>query len=187
MRALHLASVTAALALATSGFALAGLPAHKSAPHRVAVKHRAVAHPAANYAGFIVPMDEARVIKFTKSVSTVFVGNTMIADVTMIDSHHAYVLGKVFGATNVIGLDSDHNQVVNEPVTVANRVMGEVTLTRGPDSYNYSCTQYHCETNPRPGDPQTYFKNTEEATQMHQDMATKAASLQSAPSGNTPQ
>jgi hypothetical protein len=186
MRALHLVTVTATLALASSGFALAGLPSHAPVHHAVA-RHRAAAvhHAAPNYAGLIVPMDEARVITFQHPVATVFAGNTAIADVTMIDSRHAYVLGKAFGVTNVIGLDADHNPVVNQPITIANRTMGEVTLTRGADSYNYSCTPSHCETNPRPGDPEAYVKNTEDAIQTHQEMAVKAASLQSQSGNNS--
>jgi hypothetical protein len=125
--------------------------------------------------GLSVPMDEAKMITFTQPISTLFVGNTTIADVTIIDSHHAYLLGKTFGATNMIGLDSNNHQVMNAQINVTNRMVGSVTLNRGAETYNYSCTQLHCETNPRPGDPASYVTNTENAAQQHQDAATKAA------------
>jgi hypothetical protein len=125
--------------------------------------------------GLTVPMDEARLITFTQSIATLFVGNTTIADVTIIDSHHAYLLGKTFGATNMIGLDSNNRQVMNAQINVTNRVVGSVTLNRGADTFNYSCTRLHCETNPRPGDPKDYVSNTEGAAQQHEDSAAKAA------------
>lgn len=114
-------------------------------------------------------------ITFTQPISTLFVGNTTIADVTIIDSHHAYLLGKTFGATNMIGLDSNNHQVMNAQINVTNRMVGSVTLNRGAETFNYSCTTLHCETSPRPGDPLPYVTNTEGAAQQHQDAATKAA------------
>ena len=127
-------------------------------------------------AGLTVPMDEARVITFTQPVATLFIGNPTIADVTIIDSHHAYLLGKTFGATNMIGLDSSNHQVMNAQINVTNRMMGSVTLNRGAETYNYSCTQLHCETNPRPGDPTAYVANTQGTVQQHEDASMKAAS-----------
>ena len=125
--------------------------------------------------GLTVPMDEARMITFTQPITTLFIGNTTIADVTIIDSHHAYLLGKTFGATNMIGLDSSNRQVMNAQINVTNRMVGSVTLNRGADTYNYSCTRLHCETSPRPGDPKDYVSNTESSAQQHEDSAAKSA------------
>jgi len=125
--------------------------------------------------GLTVAMDEARVITFTQPIATLFIGNTTIADVTVIDSHHAYLLGKTFGATNMIGLDANNHQVMNAQINVTNRVVGSVTLNRGAETYNYSCTRLHCETSPKPGDPTNYVTNTENAAQQHTDAGAKAA------------
>src|SRR5690348_11129672 len=141
MRAFRFAALTAAVVVA------APLSAH-AAPAQHVVKHSTHAND-----GVTVPMDEARVITFTQPVATLFIGNPAVADVTVIDSHHAYLLGKTFGVTNMIGLDSSNHQVMNAQVNVTNRMVGAVTLNRGADTYNYSCTEQHCETNPRPGDP----------------------------------
>ncbi|HEY5336738.1 MAG TPA: pilus assembly protein N-terminal domain-containing protein [Rhizomicrobium sp.] len=162
MRALRFVILTATAALTT--------------PAMGHVVHRPVHHASASD-GIVVPMDEARVVTFQKPVSTVFIGNPSIADATIIDSRHAYVLGKTFGATNLIGLDADHQTVVNSQITVANRTVGSVTLNRGAETYNYSCTRAHCETGPRPGDPNAYVINTEGAATTHEDAATKAAAV----------
>jgi hypothetical protein len=151
--------------------------APKKAQKRVA-KH--VVRPAVRGdEGITVPMDEARVVTFHQPVATLFIGNPMIADVTIIDSRHAYVLGKTFGATNIIGLNEQHTPIVNAQLNVTNRVAGAVTLNRGADTYNYTCTAAHCETGPRPGDPQAYVNNTEDAAIKHSDDGQKAANIAS--------
>jgi hypothetical protein len=56
---------------------------------------------------------------------------------------------------------------MNAQINVTNRVVGSVTLNRGAETYNYACTQTHCETSPRPGDPTAYVSNTETTAQQH--------------------
>ena len=51
-------------------------------------------------------------------VSTVYVGNPTIADVTMIDARHAFVQGKGYGRTNIVALNRDNVQVFNTRITV---------------------------------------------------------------------
>jgi hypothetical protein len=116
-----------------------------------------VAAPAlAAEAGMSIPMDEARVIAFKRPVQTVFVGNPMIADVNMIDSRHAFIMGKTFGSTNVIALDGNGNPVASQHVIV----LGSsklVTLNRGPDQFTYACATQRCEHSRVPGDPKIPF------------------------------
>ncbi|HWU26467.1 MAG TPA: pilus assembly protein N-terminal domain-containing protein [Rhizomicrobium sp.] len=129
--------------------------------------------------GVLVPMDNVTVVAFKNPVSTVYVGNSSIAEVTMIDSHHAFVLGKRFGATNLIGLRSDNTKIEEFPVQVSARLGGAVTIFRGANTFNYSCSSQHCETRPVPGDPVNYFKNTEDAATAHEDAGNKAAVIPS--------
>jgi hypothetical protein len=124
---------------------------------------------------FSVPMDEVRILTFKKPVSTVYVGNTVIVDATLIDSKHAFLLGKTMGETNVIALGADGNVIANDHITIFGRRVGMVTLNRGASQYNFTCTSVQCETQPVPGDPLDYFKNTHDAIQQHEDMANKAA------------
>jgi hypothetical protein len=123
-----------------------------------------------------VPMDEVRVIAFNRPVATVYMGNSTIADVNMIDSRHAFVLGKTFGETNLIALAADGREVSNQHITVFGRRVGMVTLNRGPAQFNYTCTKAHCETQPVPGDVKTYFDDTHGAIQAHEDLGVKSAS-----------
>ena len=91
----------------------------------------------------------------------------------MIDSQHAFLLGKTFGVTNMIALAADGNQISNQQVTVLNNGAA-VTINRGADQFNYMCTHAHCETAPRPGDPSQFVGNTEGTATSHASTATAA-------------
>ena len=73
-------------------------------------------------------MDEVRTVSFPKTVATVYVGNPAIADINMIDSRHAFVMGKGYGSTNIVALDQDGKQVSNIPISVLARQNATVTL-----------------------------------------------------------
>jgi hypothetical protein len=120
-------------------------------------------------------MDNVTVVAFKKPVSTVYIGNPSIAEVTMIDTRHAFVLGKRFGATNLIGLRADKSIVVNDAVLVSARAGGAVTIFRGASTYNYACSSLHCETRPAPGDPKEFFENTEGPAVEHEEAGLKAS------------
>ncbi|HEV2651013.1 MAG TPA: pilus assembly protein N-terminal domain-containing protein [Rhizomicrobium sp.] len=99
-----------------------------------------------------VPMDEVRTIAFPRTVATVYVGNPLITDVNMIDARHAFVLGKSFGATNIIALDSTGHQVSNTYVVVSGNRGATVILQKGSTHLTLSCAGPRCESAPRPGD-----------------------------------
>lgn len=123
-----------------------------------------------------VPMDEVRVVAFSQPISTVYVGNPMIADVSMIDSKHAFVLGKSFGATNIVALNVDGKQVVNDAVSVYGHSGNTVILHRGTAQATYACAGTRCESAPMPGDDKDSFSSRMEQVSSHQDAGVKAAS-----------
>jgi len=122
-----------------------------------------------------VPMDNVTLVSFKEPVATVYIGNPSIAELTLIDSRHVFVMGKRFGATNLIALGADKTMIENDPVTVSSRHAEAVTVFRGQDTFNYVCTGFHCETRPVPGDQKTYYDNTEAAATAHEDAGTKLA------------
>ncbi|HEY3638939.1 MAG TPA: pilus assembly protein N-terminal domain-containing protein [Rhizomicrobium sp.] len=153
---------------------LAALPAsaqvcHPTHHHHVAHMHKVALHES----GVGVVIDQAREISFPQPVKTVFVGNPVIADISMIDSQHAFVLGKTFGVTNMIALTADGKQISDQQVVVYNNATA-MTINRGADQYNYMCTRAHCETAPRPGDPQTFVTTTEGTATQHETSASGA-------------
>lgn len=163
--AVILASLLAASPVCASALKCIPHPAHH-VRHAAHVTHvRSMAD-----AGIGVTIDEARMITFEKPAKTIYLGNPTIADINVIDAQHAFVLGKTFGTTNLIALDSDGNQVANKQLTVVNQTAA-VTLNRGSDQFSLSCTRAHCESSPRPGDPSSYVTNTESAASGHQNLA----------------
>lgn len=146
---------------------------HKTAVHKVAIKRRLAPQ---HTDGVSVVMDEVRVVTFKRPVSTVFIGNPVIADATVIDPYHAFILGKAYGVTNLIALSAQSQTVANQQITVANRSGGVVTLNKGSAQFTYSCTTAHCETNPRPGDQKGYFDDNTGSIGSHEEQGIKAAS-----------
>jgi putative type II/III system pilus formation protein len=126
--------------------------------------------------GVLVPMDEARTVTFTKPATTVYVGNPAIADVNMVDPHHAFVLGKEFGTTNVIALDQAGREIANIFVSVSENHGTAVTLFRGPAQVTMACGGPRCQKSPTPGDDQ--YKKDEEDVATHHDLGTKSGSSQ---------
>jgi Pilus formation protein N terminal region len=125
-----------------------------------------------------VPLDEVRVVTFSKPISTLYVGNPVIADVTMIDKRHAFVLGKAYGATNVIALDAAGNEINNRQVVVFGASSSQVTLQKGGAQVTYSCVSSRCEPAPQLGDDNTAFGAAMGQIQQHQDLLSKTASAQ---------
>ncbi|HEV2561444.1 MAG TPA: pilus assembly protein N-terminal domain-containing protein [Rhizomicrobium sp.] len=125
-----------------------------------------------------IPLDEVRMVTFLKPAATVYVGNPMIADITVIDSKHVFVLGKAFGVTNIIALDQDGKQIVSNPLTVMGRGADIVTLNRGSSQVTYTCAGARCEAAPLPGDAKETYDATMGQIGLHQEMGVKAASAE---------
>jgi len=101
--------------------------------------------------GLAIPMDEARVVTFSKPVAMVYVANPMVADVNTIDATHVFILGKAFGQTNLIALDAKGNQIETQHVVVLGS-SDLVTLNRGSGQFTFACGATRCETAMVPGD-----------------------------------
>lgn len=143
-------------------------PVKKHAVHKVV---RRVPTPS-----IALPLDEVRVVAFSQPVSTVYVGNPVVADVSVIDSRHAFVLGKGFGSTNIIALNPDGKQVVNEHVTVFGHTGTAVVLYRGAAQATYNCANSRCEIAPTPGDDKDTYGSRMDQITGHQEAGMKAAS-----------
>lgn len=127
--------------------------------------------------GVAVPLDEVRTVAFAKPVATVYVGNPSIADINMIDARHAFVLGKRFGMTNIIALDTSGHEVANTYVSVSGSNSAIVTLTKGATptrpvtQTTLSCTGARCEESPIPGDAR--FGEVMGESSVHDQMGSK--------------
>jgi len=120
-------------------------------------------------------LDEVHTLAFNTPVSTVYVGNPSIADVTMIDARHAFVQGKGYGRTNIMALNRDNVMVFNTHVTVTGSDGGgTVTLNRGAQRVTLNCAGGRCEATPMPGDGKESF-DVAGQTLAHQNTARTTA------------
>jgi Flp pilus assembly secretin CpaC len=139
----------------------------------------AIALPAPAFAaGIALTLDEVRTVSFATPVATVYVGNPSIADINMIDARHAFVIGKGFGSTNIVALNSDGKQVFDTKIAVmAGAATGStLVLNRGTQRATYTCTASHCEATPQVGDGQVGYDAINNQLSSHSAAAKSAAS-----------
>ncbi|MGQ0741223.1 MAG: pilus assembly protein N-terminal domain-containing protein [Alphaproteobacteria bacterium] len=129
--------------------------------------------------GIAVASDHVKIVEFPEPIVTVYVGNPSIADVTMIDTMHVFLIGKNYGTTNIVALDAKGNEIFNRTVTV----FGGPTLVsvhHGLARTTVSCTASRCEATPMPGDAKPPFE--EITDEMNKRVAqAKAATLPESP------
>src|SRR5439155_9529009 len=100
--------------------------------------------PAAGFAApapetVAVNVDQAKLVRLPGKVSTIVVGNPMIADVTLQPGGIVVVTGKGYGATNFIALDRAGEVVVDRIIQVEGPTDQLVTVYRGVERESYSC------------------------------------------------
>jgi len=121
-----------------------------------------------------VNVDQAKLVKLPGKVSTIVVGNPMIADVTLQPGGLVVVTGKGYGATNFIALDRAGEIVVDRIIQVEGPTDQLVTVYRGVDRESYSCMPI-CQRRVTLGDGGEYFKSTLEQAGTLNGTATGAA------------
>ncbi|HVZ27252.1 MAG TPA: pilus assembly protein N-terminal domain-containing protein [Rhizomicrobium sp.] len=126
-------------------------------------------------AGYGLAMDEVRTVTFEKPVATVYIGNPTIADINMIDASHAFLIGKAYGSTNIVALDSTGKQIFNAPVAVMARNDSSLVVNRGAQRTTYSCNTSNCVAVAEPGDGQDVFSQVSGQLAAHAAAARSAA------------
>jgi Flp pilus assembly secretin CpaC len=106
-----------------------------------------------------VNVDQAKLVKLPARVSTIVVGNPMIADVTLQSGGVVVVTGKGYGATNFIAMDRSGAVLVDRVIQVEGPTDQLVTIYRGVERESYSCMPI-CQRRVTLGDGETYFKST---------------------------
>jgi Flp pilus assembly secretin CpaC len=106
-----------------------------------------------------VNVDQARLVRLPTRVSTIVVGNPLIADVTLQTGGIIVVTGKGYGATNFIAMDRSGEVLVDRVIEVAGPTDQLVTIYRGVERESYSCMPM-CQRRVTLGDGENYFKST---------------------------
>jgi Flp pilus assembly secretin CpaC len=103
-----------------------------------------------------VVLDQATVVKMPEKVSTVVVGNPLIADVSLQPGGIMVLTGKGFGMTNVLALDRAGNILMEKSVQVHGPRDDVVVVYRGALQESYSCAP-KCERRVTLGDAPAHF------------------------------
>src|SRR3954451_22015624 len=105
-----------------------------------------------------VNVDQAKLVKLPTRVSTIVVGNPLIADVTLQTGGILVVTGKGYGATNFIAMDRSGGVLVDRLIQVEGPTDELVTVYRGVERETYSCMPI-CQRRMTLGDADHYFKS----------------------------
>lgn len=107
-----------------------------------------------------VAVDQAAIIQLPERVSTIVIGNPLIADATLQAGGMLVVTGKGYGSTNLVALDRGGRTLLSRDVQVTGPRNGDlVTVYKGVERESYSCTP-NCERRITLGDSPTFFNAT---------------------------
>jgi Flp pilus assembly secretin CpaC len=106
-----------------------------------------------------VNVDQAKLVRLPTRVSTIVVGNPLIADVTLQAGGIVVVTGKGYGATNFIAMDRGGDVLVDRMIQVEGPTDRLVTVYRGVERESWSCMPV-CQRRVTLGDGESYFKST---------------------------
>lgn len=135
----------------------------------------AIADPAAD--AIAVNVDQAKLVKLPTRVSTIVVGNPLIADVTLQSGGIVVVTGKGYGATNFIAMDRGGEVLVDRVIQVEGPTDRLVTIYRGVDRESYSCMPI-CQRRVTLGDGENYFKSAmDQAGSLNSQASGSAAAV----------
>ena len=90
--------------------------------------------------GVSVALDHAERLNVHGAAANVVVGNPAVADVTVVDSHTLYVLGRSYGSTGVTVTDALGRTLYAGDVTVV-RPLNSVSVYRGVARADFACAQ----------------------------------------------
>jgi Flp pilus assembly secretin CpaC len=103
-----------------------------------------------------IVLDQATLMRLPEKVSTIVIGNPLIADVAVQSGGLVVVTGKGYGATNLIVLDRAGTVLMERQVVVRGATDHTMTVYRGAERETHSCTP-NCERRITLGDSLGYF------------------------------
>lgn len=124
-----------------------------------------------------VTIDEARLIRLDAEAAQIIVGNPAIADAAVQSTKLLVVTGKSYGATNLIALDANGNEILNARLGVYEGATHQVTVYRGTKRQSLHCAP-DCQRVLSIGDDKAQFE------QLAETVSKKFGVVNSAIGGN---
>ena len=121
-----------------------------------------------------ISMDEARLVRLPERVSTIVIGNPLIADASLQPGGLVVLTGKSYGATNFIALDRKGNALLEKVIEVRGPI-DTVVVYKGVNRETYSCAP-NCQPVIAPGDVQQFYNQIMVQTTTRSTQATSSSS-----------
>ena len=86
-----------------------------------------------------VPIDQSAALSLPRGTRDVLIGNPAIADVSVLGSGKAVILGKGYGVTNLVVVDQLGRTVMERQIVVSAPTTGRVSVIRGARVDDYAC------------------------------------------------
>lgn len=134
----------------------------------------AAAATAAQAQSLTVNLDQSTRLALSAPARDVVVSNPTVVDVAMLTPTSLVVLGKGYGITNLMVVDSAGRTILNREVVVGSSDANRVSFYRGPNVTNYACAG-RCERTPLPGEIEQVYKPHATPYDEHADKASGAA------------
>lgn len=114
------------------------------------------AGPASAAGVVVVKLDEGRIAKLPERVTTIVVGNPIVADVSLQPGGIMVITGKSYGETNLIALDRTGAVLAEQTIRVEAPKQDLLVVYRGTERESYSCSP-NCERRITLGDSAAFF------------------------------
>jgi hypothetical protein len=104
-----------------------------------------------------VALDQAQLLRLPNGVSTIVIGNPLIADANLQPGGLLVITGKGYGSTNLLALDRSGQVVLDKQLVVGKARTGDVVIVqKGLDTETYSCNP-DCAPRATLGDTPNFF------------------------------
>jgi len=123
---------------------------------------------------FTVGIDQMKMLRVEGDASIVAVGNPSIADAIIQGPDMLLLVGRSYGATNVLVFDHDGNETASVVVNVVDAAPRLVTLNRGNSQTSYNCAP-NCQPVLRIGDADAFNERINKQTGAKMGLATTGA------------
>ncbi len=94
---------------------------------------------AARSEALVVSLDHSTRLQISGAAQSVVVGNPLVADVTVVDSHNLFVSGRGYGVTDIFVLNAAGQTIYSNEVLVGTAHTGRVSVWRGNDRTDMAC------------------------------------------------
>lgn len=103
-----------------------------------------------------IPLDQATLVRMPERLTTLVIGNPLVADVSVQSGGLLVVTGKGYGSTNLVALDKNGAVLLEKTVNVVGAHEKIVTVYKGVERESYSCAP-DCQSRVTLGDSAKFF------------------------------